>query len=58
VVTSAAGSEPHSKRCDNGLVRWYDRDLPDVMTARQLIPEVPRRTFIASSFLPRLAGSN
>jgi O-methyltransferase involved in polyketide biosynthesis len=52
VVNLGCGLETSFERCDNGLVHWYDLDLPDVIDLRrQLIPEAPRCTFIATSFL-------
>jgi len=39
-------------RMDNGMVMWYDLDLPDVIELRrQFIKETERRKFISASFL-------
>ena len=52
VVNLGCGFDTTFERVDNGSVRWYDLDLPDVITARkQLLAEHPRRTHIAQSFL-------
>jgi len=52
VVNIGCGLDTTFDRVDNGKVCWYDLDLPDVIAFRKsYIPEEPRRTFIASSFL-------
>ncbi len=52
VVNIGAGLDTTFYRIDNGLIHWYDLDLPDVIEIRkQLIPETDRATCIAKSFL-------
>jgi O-methyltransferase involved in polyketide biosynthesis len=52
VVNLGAGFDITFYRVDNGKIRWYDLDLPEVIEARkQLIPETDRTTCIAKSFL-------
>lgn len=52
IVNLGCGLDTTFERIDNGQVRWYDLDLPDVIALRrQLIQETPRRTCIAASFL-------
>jgi O-methyltransferase involved in polyketide biosynthesis len=52
VVNIGCGLDTTYERTDNGKVRWYDLDLPDVIALRsKFILENDRRTFIASSFL-------
>jgi O-methyltransferase involved in polyketide biosynthesis len=52
VVNIGCGLDTTYDRVDNGRLRWYDLDLPDVIELRKLfIQEEERRTFIASSFL-------
>jgi O-methyltransferase involved in polyketide biosynthesis len=52
IVNVGCGLDTTFERVDNGTLRWYDLDLPDVIALRRkFIPETPRRTFIASSFL-------
>ena len=51
VVNIGCGMDTTFDRVDNGRVRWFDLDLPDVIALRRnFISETPRRTFIASSF--------
>jgi len=51
VVNIGCGMDTTFDRVDNGSVRWFDLDLPDVIALRRkFIDESPRRTFIASSF--------
>jgi O-methyltransferase involved in polyketide biosynthesis len=39
------------ERVDNGRLRWYDLDLPDVVEFRsKFIAQSERRKFIATSF--------
>lgn len=52
VVNIGAGLDTTFDRIDNGTVRWYDLDLPDVIDLRKrLIPETARSTCIAKSVL-------
>jgi O-methyltransferase involved in polyketide biosynthesis len=52
IVNIGCGLDTTFERVDNGFLRWYDLDLPDVINLRrQFIPESDRRTYIASSFL-------
>ena len=51
VVNIGCGMDTTFDRVDNGRVRWFDLDLPDVIALRRkFISETSRRTFIASSF--------
>ena len=50
VVNIGAGLDTTFYRVDNGSLRWYDLDLPDVMGLRQrLMPETDRSKCIAKS---------
>jgi O-methyltransferase involved in polyketide biosynthesis len=52
VVNIGCGFDTTFERIDDGRIRWYDLDLPDVIALRkQFIKETNRRKFIASSFL-------
>jgi O-methyltransferase involved in polyketide biosynthesis len=52
VVNLGAGFETEFYRVDNGTIRWYDLDLPELIEIRkQLLPETDRVTCIAKSFL-------
>jgi O-methyltransferase involved in polyketide biosynthesis len=52
VVNIGAGLDTTFYRVDNGLIHWYDLDLPAVIELRkQLIPETDRTTYIAKSLL-------
>lgn len=52
VVNLGAGFETEFYRTDNGKIRWYDLDLPELIEIRkQLLPETDRSTCIAKSFL-------
>jgi O-methyltransferase involved in polyketide biosynthesis len=52
VVNIGAGLDTTFYRVDNGLVHWYDLDLPAVIDIRrQLLPEPDRVTYIAKSLL-------
>jgi O-methyltransferase involved in polyketide biosynthesis len=52
IVNLGCGLDTTFERVDNGHLRWYDLDLPDVIGLRRnLIQETSRRRFIASSFL-------
>jgi len=52
VVNIGAGLDATFYRVDDGLIHWYDLDLPTVIDIRkQLLPEPDRVTYIAKSFL-------
>ncbi|AKB37490.1 Tetracenomycin polyketide synthesis O-methyltransferase TcmP [Methanosarcina siciliae C2J] len=52
VINLGAGFETEFYRVDNGTIRWYDLDLPELIEVRkQLLPETDRSTCIAKSFL-------
>lgn len=52
IVNIGCGLDTTFERVDNGLIRWFDLDLPDVIALRKtLIPESDRSRMIASSFL-------
>ena len=52
IVNIAAGLDTTFYRVDNGLIHWYDLDLPAVIDIRkQLLPEPDRVTYIAKSLL-------
>ncbi len=52
VVNVGCGLDTTFDRIDNGSVRWYDLDLPDVIALRRIfIQESERRKFIACSLL-------
>jgi O-methyltransferase involved in polyketide biosynthesis len=52
IVNIGCGLDTTFERTDNGALRWYDLDLPDVIQLRQqFIKENERRKFIAGSFL-------
>ncbi len=52
VINIAAGLDTTFYRVDNGLIRWYDLDLPAVIDIRrQLLPEPDRVIYIAKSLL-------
>lgn len=52
VVNLGSGMDTTFERVDNGRLRWYDLDLPDVIELRRkYIPESDRRKFIACSLL-------
>jgi O-methyltransferase involved in polyketide biosynthesis len=52
IVNLGCGLDTTFERIDNGKLRWYDLDLPDVIELRkQFIEETDRRKFMASSFL-------
>jgi hypothetical protein len=49
-VNLGAGLDTTFYRVDNGLIHWYDLDLPEVIDVRrQLLPEPDRVTYIAKS---------
>lgn len=50
VVEIGAGLDTRFERLDNGRVRWFDLDLPEVIDVRrQFFQETDRRRFISSS---------
>jgi O-methyltransferase involved in polyketide biosynthesis len=50
IVNLGAGLDTTFYRVDNGLIHWYDLDLPAVIDVRrQLLPEPDRVTYIAKS---------
>lgn len=50
VVHFGCGLDTRFDRVDDGLVEWYDLDLPEVMAIRRdLIPEIPRCHAITGS---------
>lgn len=52
VINLGAGLDTTFYRVDNGLIHWYDLDLPDVIELRkQLIPETDRVRCVAKSLL-------
>jgi O-methyltransferase involved in polyketide biosynthesis len=52
VVDLGAGLDTMFYRIDNGLIEWYDLDLPNVIAMRkQLLPETDRVYSIAKSLL-------
>jgi len=52
MVNIGCGLDTTFDRVDNGLCRWFDLDLPDVIELRrQFICPSERRIFISSSFL-------
>lgn len=52
VVNLGCGLDDRRRRVDNGTVRWYDLDLPDVIALRRrFLEETERFRFIASSVL-------
>ncbi len=52
VVNMGCGLDDRRRRVDNGLVRWYDLDLPEVIALRRrFLPETERMKYIASSVL-------
>jgi len=52
VVSLGCGLDDRRRRVDNGTVRWYDLDLPEVIALRrQFLAENERMRFIASSVL-------
>jgi O-methyltransferase involved in polyketide biosynthesis len=54
IVNVGCGLDTTFDRIDNGKLKWYDLDLPDVIELRRkFIQEGERRKFIASSFLEK-----
>lgn len=52
IVNIGCGLDTTFDRVDNGKLKWYDLDLPDVIELRKkFIQESERRVFITSSFL-------
>jgi O-methyltransferase involved in polyketide biosynthesis len=52
IVNIGAGLDTTFARVDNGLLNWYDLDLPDVIELRhKYIPETERSSCIAKSVL-------
>jgi len=52
VVSLGCGLDDRRRRVDNGHMRWFDLDLPEVIELRrQFLPETDRMRFIASSVL-------
>ena len=52
VVNLGCGLDDRRRRVDNGLMRWYDLDLPEVIALRrQFLPENERFRFIGTSVL-------
>ena len=52
VISLATWLDATFYRVDNGLIHWYDLDLPAVIDVRkQLLPEPDRVTYIAKSLL-------
>jgi len=52
VVSLATGLDATFYRVDNGLIHWYDLDLPPAIEVReQLLPKPDRVTYIAKSLL-------
>ena len=52
VVSIGCGLDTRFDRVDNGMVEWYDLDLPEVIALRrQLVAETPRCRFIECSML-------
>ena len=50
VINLGAGLDTTFYRIDNGLIHWYDLDLPNVIgLRRQLLPEPDRTTYISKS---------
>ena len=52
IVSLGSGLDTRFYRVDNGKIRWYDIDFPEVITLRkQLIGEHPRVTSVSKSML-------
>jgi O-methyltransferase involved in polyketide biosynthesis len=52
IVNIGCGLDTTFERTDNGKLKWYDLDLPDVIELRsKFVKENERRRFIAASFL-------
>lgn len=54
IVNIGCGLDTTFERVDNGKLRWYDLDLPDVIELRsKFVAQSERRKFIAASFLEK-----
>ena len=54
IVNVGCGLDTTFERTDNGKLKWYDLDLPDVIELRKkFVKESARRKFIAASFLEK-----
>jgi O-methyltransferase involved in polyketide biosynthesis len=54
IVNIGCGLDTTFERTDNGKLKWYDLDLPDVIELRRkFIQENDRRKFISGSFLDK-----
>lgn len=54
VVNIGCGLDTTFERIDNGKLKWYDLDLPDVIELRsKFVQENERRKFIGASFLEK-----
>jgi O-methyltransferase involved in polyketide biosynthesis len=54
IVDIGCGLDTTFDRVDNGQLRWFDLDLPEVIALRKkFIPETARRKFLSASFLER-----
>jgi O-methyltransferase involved in polyketide biosynthesis len=54
IVNIGCGLDTTFERIDNGRLKWYDLDLPDVIELRSMfVKENERRKFIATSFLEK-----
>ena len=52
IVNIGCGLDTTFERTDNGMLKWYDLDLPDVIALRsRFLEESERRRFLATSFL-------
>jgi O-methyltransferase involved in polyketide biosynthesis len=52
IVNIGCGLDTTFERTDNGMLKWYDLDLPDVIALRsRFLKESERRRFLAASFL-------
>jgi O-methyltransferase involved in polyketide biosynthesis len=52
IVDIGCGLDTTFERIDNGLIRWYDLDMPEIIELRKkYFKESERRQFISSSFL-------
>jgi O-methyltransferase involved in polyketide biosynthesis len=52
IVNIGCGLDTTFERTDNGKLKWYDLDLPDVIDLRSnFVKENARRRFVAASFL-------
>jgi O-methyltransferase involved in polyketide biosynthesis len=52
IVNIGCGLDTTFERTDNGMLKWYDLDLPDVIALRsRFLKETERRRFLATSLL-------